>query len=498
MTRIKEATISTPDATFQLVAEWIDATRSENVSPGPSIDDSLRRAIDVRRRLDAGGRFAFKDSPETPDLVHALCQILMHECMDSPQVVLRDARVIREELAQRLWEFDELAEREGLLGSLALICWRASRLLNLSREAQQWWSEYSRCFRDSLDFEATRQEWSALERWRNLQPEELQVLGPETVFRMVLHLQDELETDPQAVGSKALAIYRCLRNSPISAPDWHSFLQGDSARLVGASLRLAGRYHEASSWLDKAESHFRCGPDPDPHLARILLLRLTIIHGLAELDPILRVAPILDRKFASLGMEEYRVKCGILWASALKLSGQPEAALVVLERLRGSTSTISPQLLGWVLSEIGDNYGICGDHERGVQALEKAADLLRREKQLTGLAQVNSMIGSIFRSRGLLSEALRLFSMSFSDYERLGMAANAAYIRLLIAETYLAMELPREAETEILEALPVLEGAGIVPDSLIGLSILREAVRRQKLDPQMIRDLRERLRPHSK
>jgi hypothetical protein len=107
------------------------------------------------------------------------------------------------------------------------------------------------------------------------------------------------------------------------------------------------------------------------------------------------------------------------------------------------------------------------------------------------------MIATILRSRGLLSEALRLFTMSISDYERLGMTTSAAYIRILVAETYLAMDLPRDAERAILKALPVLEEEKIGPESLVAFSILREAVRRQKLDPQMLRELRERLRPGS-
>lgn len=495
-TNPKEATISTSDFTLQLVEEWIETARIEDLSPGPSVSESLERALDARMKIDACGSFDLDDSIEAPELVHALCRILMEQCTESPRLVLREARVIRDSLKGRQWPFDTFSERDVLLCSLTLICWRASRLLNLTREGQQLWSEYGQYFRSSLDWEVAREEWGPIERWRSLQPDELQVLGPETVFRMLLQLQDELELDPQAVGVKALTIYRCLSDSVIFAPDWNSFFQGDSARLIGASLRLAGRYHEASSWLDNAESHFCSSADPDPQLARILFHRLTILHGLSQLEPILRVAPILDSRFGSLGMEEYRVKCGILWASALKLAGQPEAALLVLKRLRGSTSG-SPQLLGWVLAEIGDNYGICGNHERGVEALEKAAYFLRKEKQLTGLAQVNSMIATILRSRGLLSEALRLFTMSISDYERLGMTTSAAYIRILVAETYLAMNLPRDAERAILKALPVLEDEKIGPESLVAFSILREAVRRQKLDPQMLRELRERLRPGS-
>lgn len=497
LTIAKEATINSHDATFQLVEEWIETVGVDDLSLGPSVRDCLARAVEVRRKIDACASFELDGTSDAPDLAHALCRILMEECVESPRLVLRDAKAVHDVLEGRRWDSDELSEREGLLCSLSLICWRACRLLNLSREVQQWWSDYRRHFRSSVDWDVTQEEWGRLDRWHQLRPDELRALGAETVFRMLLQLQEDAESDPQAIGVKALAIHRCLADSAIFASDLLSFFQGEAARLVGASLRSAGRYSDASIWLDKAESHCRSGVNPDPQLARILFLRLIILYGLTQLEPVLRAVPILNRKFADLGMEEYRVKCVILWASCLKIAGQPEAALQILESFRRSTPAISPQLLGWVLSEIGDNHGICGNHERGIEALEKAAALMRSEKQLTGLAQVNSMIGSICRARGLLWEALRLFTTSASDYEHLGMVTIAAYTRVLIAETYLAMHMPRDAEDEVLKALPVLEEEGIVPDALVALSILREAVRRQKLDPQMLQELRERLRPGS-
>jgi hypothetical protein len=57
------------------------------------------------------------------------------------------------------------------------------------------------------------------------------------------------------------------------------------------------------------------------------------------------------------------------------------------------------------------------------------------------------------------------------------------------------MQLPSKAEEEVLKALPVLEEQRVVADSLAALSLLREAIRRQKLDPQTLRNVRERFRP---
>jgi tetratricopeptide (TPR) repeat protein len=314
---------------------------------------------------------------------------------------------------------------------------------------------------------------------------------------MLLQLGEELEADPRSTVLKALALYGCLSEGAIFPPDLHPFFQGDAARLVGSALRVTGQHGNANDWLDKAEAHVRSGVNPDPQLARILFARLAISYATSQPETVLRLAPALDKTLAGLGMEEDRVKCGILWAASLKIVGRPERALDLLDSIRRTTPTISLQLLGWVLAEVGDNHAICGNYERGVEALEMAARLLRQERQLTGLAHVNSMIGGICRSGGLLQEAVRIFTTSIEDFNRLGMTTSAAYTRLLLAETYLAMQLPRDAESEVLKALPILEDEGIVPEALLALSILREAVRRQKLDPQMLRELRDRLRPSS-
>jgi tetratricopeptide (TPR) repeat protein len=495
LTTGKEAAISIGDGTLRLLEEWAKTVRTEDLSAGLSVNESLAQALKARQMIEARGSFPTDESSGTPDVLHALCRVLMADCLQAPGVVLRDARLIREALGSQPWEFDELSEREGLLGSLTLICWRANRLLNLTREVQRSLSEYMTYFRNSVDWGVSHREWGELERWRRLRPADLEILDPEVIFRILLQLQEDLESDPESIAFKSRTLYNCLSSATMFPPDLHSFFQADSARLIGVALRVAGQHRDAIDWLDKAESHARAGVNPAPQLARILFVRLTISYASTQLEPVLKAAPFLDKTFTRFGMDEDRIKCGILWAASLKVAGQPETALDVLENLRRSMSSISSQLSGWVLAEIGDIHGICGDHQRAIEALEMAARMLRRERQLTGLAHVNSMLGCICRSQGLFQEAVRIFTKSIRDFKRLGMATSAAYTRLLLAETFLAMQLPRNAEREVLRALPIFEDEGIVSDALVALSILREAVRRRKLDPQMLRELRERLRP---
>jgi len=125
----------------------------------------------------------------------------------------------------------------------------------------------------------------------------------------------------------------------------------------------------------------------------------------------------------------------------------------------------------------------------------EAAQLLRETGQFTGLAQVSAVISFAFRSKGMFKEALRFLQISRADLEHLGMQWSEAYCRMLIAETYLAMGRPHDAETEIRAAIPVFEDEGMVGGAVVAVSLLREALRRQKLEPRPVVDIRDRFRP---
>jgi tetratricopeptide (TPR) repeat protein len=308
-------------------------------------------------------------------------------------------------------------------------------------------------------------------------------------------LQEQIESSPGRVSTVAIDLYRSLQVEGTYALDLQSYFMGSAARLAGATVRYVGVQEEASDWLDLAENHFRAGRDAKPQLARVTLLRLVILYTVSRCDVVLRVAPELDRTFASLGMDEDQVKCRIVWAASLKASGDLDGALNVLESIQGSRPKVRPGLYGWVLLQLGDVHQIRGDYDRGRNELLEAASLFKEGRQLTGLAEVHSMIAYHYRAHGELREALQLFKRGRQEFARLGVKAYEAYNRVLAAETYLAMGCHREAEREILKALPSIEEQGMIADAVAAVSILREAVRRRNLDPQVLREVTERLRP---
>ncbi len=239
----------------------------------------------------------------------------------------------------------------------------------------------------------------------------------------------------------------------------------------------------------------RNDPDPRPSTERIALLRLAWLYEQSRYDLAVKRASALERSLVYLGMAEERIKCRILWAASLKLLGNFREALEVLQPVKEWRSEIRPSLYGWVLLNLGDLHLVCGDYSLALKELAEAETLLREAKQFTGLADVHSMISCIYRAQGMLGEALQLLISSREEHARLGMNGLEAANRMLIAETYLAMGRDHDAEVEIRRAIPVFEAQRMAADAVVAVNLLREAMRRQRLDLQPVTDIRKRRLP---
>jgi tetratricopeptide (TPR) repeat protein len=444
----------------------------------------------VLRRQAAAGELsieAFWDKDQTADSLYAVCRSLMAECARAPLDTLAVSKTLYDALKASKWEEDDLDEHASLLCTLAFVAWRASRLLDKSPETHRWEAEYKSVFRRSIAYEVTA---STLPTDSSTARQAL-LSGSETLFQFLIYCQDHGEVNPQRVADGLLPLYHLLKTEGREEADLHSFFLGEGAKLVGAALRSVGGPTAVGDWLDRAEEHFRSGVNPKPGLARVLFQRLAACYMASRFDLVTKACPQLEAEFLAMGMDEDRVKCLILWAGSLKLKGLLQEALSILEPVRQSRSQIRPELYGWVLLQCGDIQQSLGNHDRALRELGEAARLLREGKQFIALADINWMISCIFRANGRFDEAVALLEASRQDHARLGMKWPEAYHRVLLAETYLAMGRPREAEIEIRAALPILEEQGMLADAVIAVNLLREAVRQRKLLPPDIRDSRK-------
>jgi tetratricopeptide (TPR) repeat protein len=478
-----------------LIPAWLESGREKDAHLGAPRTEAFALADEFRRRLKSDEPLAIdlSNQDEASEVLHAVCALLSEECVASPESVLEEAGSIRQLVEGLEWANDSMEERESLLCSLAFTAWRASRILRLACRAQRWESEYKKVFRRSLLWDVAESICKS-ESGLAQATEEIGRSGPEGVFQILLYLRDQREVDPQETATIAEGVYRTLQGLKLPK-DLHPFLLTEAALLVGGSLRHIGGLGAVDRWSEHAERHSREDSNPKPSLARIAFLRLATLHEQSRFDLVSKAAPGLEQSFADLGMEEDRVKCRILWAASLKLLGHFQEGLAVLQPVQQWKSNIPPGLYGWVVLQSGDLHQLCGDYSLALKELAEAEHLLREGKQFTALADVNSMISCVYRSHGMLREALQLLKSSCDEHARLGMKPLEAYNRMLIAETLLAMGRSHDAEVEIRAAIPVFEEQGMVADAAAAVNLLREAIRRQRFDPQPISDIRERLRP---
>ena len=483
----KEATISFTDShLIEVIAFWTESGPKLAFSQGRSISEALSRSETLRRRARTGeiSAEALQEQFEVADDLYAACRSLIDKCENSPGDALVEATALHSALTLVTWENDDLEERQALLCTLSFIAWRACRLLDRSSETNHWEVEYRRTFRQSLAYEIT----AATLPTDATTARQIAVRGPEAVLQVLIYCQDQGEVNPQRVADCLLPLYSVLQAEGREAPDLHLFFLGETAKLSGAALRSVGGPVAVGDWLDRAEAHFRAGVNPRPGIAKVLFQRLAACYMASRFDVVTKACPQLEAEFLAMGMEDDRVRCLILWAGSLKLKGLLQEALEILEPARQSRAQIRPELYGWVLLQCGDIQQTLGNHERALRELGEAARLLREGKQYIALADINWMISCIFRANGRFEEALTLLEASREDHARLGMKWPEAYHRVLLAETYLAMGRPREAEIEIRAALPILEEQGMLADAVIAVNLLREAVRQRKLLPIDARD----------
>ncbi len=103
------------------------------------------------------------------------------------------------------------------------------------------------------------------------------------------------------------------------------------------------------------------------------------------------------------------------------------------------------------------------------------------------------MFGETLRELGRLSDAIPAYRAAIEDLVTLGMATRAAYFRVLLAELLIQASKPREAEWELLAALPTIDEQKMVPEGFAAVALLRESVRQRKTDPKALVELREYL-----
>jgi tetratricopeptide (TPR) repeat protein len=308
-------------------------------------------------------------------------------------------------------------------------------------------------------------------------------------------LSDHMNTKPSVVAEEAPSIYKWLsaRTEKDFFFDERDFFLGESALLAAGSLRLIGKREETERWLDRAEAGFRHTVAPAAHLARASYIRLTLRYDMRRHDDVLELIPSVALTFQKLGMVNDLSKCQFLEAMSLKELGRVEEAALKLEALASGEAAIGAALCGMALVNLGNIRSEQGSLDLAISAYTKASPLLQSANRSAALADLKLMLGGTLQRAGHLTAAIGSFRESVNELVNLGMVTRVAYHRVVLAGALLEAGKPREAEWEILAALPTIDEQTMVPEGFAAVAFLRESVRQRKTDPKALLELREYL-----
>lgn len=319
---------------------------------------------------------------------------------------------------------------------------------------------------------------------------------PDILLTICSALRELRDSEPLRVADEAPRLYRWLSDScmRIGVFDERDYFLGESAFLAGTVFRVLGRREEAELWLDRAEASFRHTVNPAPALANVSYIRLALHYDMGRYKRVIELIPSLIGSFQKLGMHVEVLKCRFLEAASLKSASRVVESRERLERLRQEPElTADGTLHGLVLSNLGELLSAEGRHEEAFAVYQEALVAHSQSgKPLVG-AHLKSALAESLRNQGSLLKAVEFYRAAIADYASLGMRTVVANLRVVVTETLLALDRPREAEWEILQALPTIEEQKMVPEGFAAVALLRESVKRRKADPNALRELREHL-----
>ncbi len=480
-----------------LIPAWVAATQNLDI-PVLAGEELDRCVVELRGRLRDGTWQAFNLDADDQGLavLSRLCFELSRPFSDGYST-LCDAVAAHELVSRLTWPSDLFGERNEILSQLALVAWRHSRQFGTTESMLMWERKYRAAFSRPTAERACLEQFLATqvsERSDELADVTFSDVG--AMFGICEFLQVYRDACPAKAATEASFFYDWItERSRFTLESEKFYFLGMMALFAGSSHRFLGQRESAAKWFNRAHCVFSKLRNAEPDLARLAYGRLTLCYELRRYDLVLRDVPFLLVRFRKLALEEEEIKCLFLEGMALKESGSPQAAMAKFLALEQQLLESDPcRLLGGVLSRIGELYSARGWHYEAMRKYQQALQLLRKSGRPSMVADLKATVGETCRDMGKFATAIDLYREAITDYGELSLGALAAYLRIVLAETLLLAGRPREAEIEILAAIPTIEKERMVEEGFAALNLLRESVHQCQTDVASLRALRERMK----
>jgi tetratricopeptide (TPR) repeat protein len=462
MTEIRSLMVAIP--------RWLALCRISAPNLGLERDDARARAVVLLDQLQRGDA---RDSNQEVtadeiDTLHAAVELLSEESDFSRRCALGYPLYLH---ARALVWPDPLGERDDLLHALGTLLRRTPR---------------------EEDYESAARVLQVPPAERAARGDQLGLQRPEVLGALVQVLWARGETAPEQVRSEAAYFFGFLANPrrPIGVMDEREYFLGELALIAGTQCRSLSRREEARLWFDQADASFRLTVGIQADFSRVAYQRLALRLEERACEEVLELAVPLADSFRQLGMREDALKVRFLEGLAKREQGDNQGAVAIFRSACDEAEALgSKRLLGFALSNVCMLQAELGRIEEAIASSRLALSIFRELDNRVGLAKLQWHTGDLLRTQGRSVDSICTYREALDSFHALSMRGDVAALHLVIADLLLDHGAEAQAEREIRAALPIIDEEKMLPEGMAAYALLRESVRRRKIDRNALRDV---------
>lgn len=270
-------------------------------------------------------------------------------------------------------------------------------------------------------------------------------------------------------------------------------LRAQAARDHAYVLSFMGRFPEALDFVERAKRLFDQVPLPEYDLARLALVKSSILQYVDRASEAATLAREAGDTFLRFGDRVRYVNARITEGSVIYNAGNLERALAIYQSVEND-----PGLDDSGSVRVAHNIALClldmKEPARAVEYLQRCVaqfDMLGMETERTRSRW--KLCSALVASEKTL-DAIPMLRQTWREFEQLDLIADAALVALELAEALLACQQVEEVPAICRDVISQFTRAGMASRAITALSFLREAVAIGQASPSLVRHVHAFLR----
>jgi tetratricopeptide (TPR) repeat protein len=259
-------------------------------------------------------------------------------------------------------------------------------------------------------------------------------------------------------------------------------------------LSYMGRYPEALELTDRSRRLFDQVPLPEYDLARLALVKASILRSIDRVDEALTLIHDAGETFLRFGDKTRHVGARMTEASTYYRRGDVEQALAIWKNVEES-HTLADELSAIRLAHnIALCYSDLGRPEHALAYITRCVDEYAMFGAEAERTRSRWLLGRTLAACGKYQDAVPILRQTWREFEQLDMIADAGLVALELAETLLVLEQSEEVPAICRDVISQFTRAGMASRAMTALSFLREAVAMGQATPSLVQHVSAFLR----